>query len=1148
MHSAQPHAPRTPRAFFATLSATILLCPLPAAAQQATDHGPAAAELDRQVARAQDLLREREHAAARDVLRQALAAANVDGTPLDRLAALDPGLWQLAELALYLGDLETAATSYRAVLRRRSEQLGEADVELQQARNGLANTLQELGQLAEARELKEKVLNAFETHLPDGHANVQMARASLAATASAMGDLPRAFELQKIVLAAFTETYTDDHALVQKARMSLAGTMAQLGDPRGALALEQQALAVRARTLPDDHPDLQRSRLAVATTLSELGHVREAIDLQRQVEAVFAEMLPENHPALLATRNNLATSLRLLGRVDEARTVLENVLRLRIANLPPDHPELHRTRSNLALVLRDAGDLPGALRLEREALAGLEASLPDDHPAVQMARGNLAATLTQCGDLHAALALAEKVERVFAATLPEDNVLLLSARGSLAVILRDLGEGASALELERDISTRFPDDRPEDDPARIAVLGNMASGLRDLGRAAEAKQLDDRCLELLRRRLPDDHPSLLTCQVARANDLRLLGEPERAAELLEEVLQQHATNLPTDHHDLQLVRRNLADALRVAGDHEAAAAHARTAAEIACMRLQSDWISPRALPQVASEAAELHAVIVALLANADTLQDSTEAALRSDALRLVMAGRAGEANLASTRRNLPAAAAAEAAGLQSRLAEAATRLERAIALPREGRLDAEGARVERDDAIRAAAMAKDELERAWRALAPRTGSPTSTAVDAAIANRLAAQLGPGEAAVVFCTYRTPVATEPGEAEQPTRCYGAFVVDAAAEVRWRPLGPMPEVSRQIGLLRTEIAEGGEPQSIAELSRWIDDRLFAPLHADLPEGTTRVLLDLDHDLHALPIALLPTANGLDLQIVRSLATPAAPASPDAGPNLLVLGNVDFDGRPGRAAPVIAGTGRPVLDEPTRSGDGGERQPKRFAALDNREAQRTKELFEQAFPDRTARCLEGPDASEAAFSSAAPGHTFVHVATHGYFAPEASFEAAEAATRSGLSRFAAEVDDRTAQLSPFSLTGLAMAGANLPPDELGYREGILTAQEILHLDLSACHLVTLSACETGLGIRRAGAGLASLRSAFHAAGARFVLASLWPVGDRAADALMRDFYTALWKDGASPHEALRRAQQAARERRAPARDWAGWVVSGR
>jgi len=72
----------------------------------------------------------------------------------------------------------------------------------------------------------------------------------------------------------------------------------------------------------------------------------------------------------------------------------------------------------------------------------------------------------------------------------------------------------------------------------------------------------------------------------------------------------------------------------------------------------------------------------------------------------------------------------------------------------------------------------------------------------------------------------------------------------------------------------------------------------------------------------------------------------------------------------------------------------------------------------------------------------------------------------------------------------------------------------------------LVTLSACDSGLGKEAGGEGLLGLTRAFEYAGARSVLASLWRVEDTATLELMTRFYTHL-SGGETKDEALRSAQ---------------------
>jgi CHAT domain-containing protein len=85
-----------------------------------------------------------------------------------------------------------------------------------------------------------------------------------------------------------------------------------------------------------------------------------------------------------------------------------------------------------------------------------------------------------------------------------------------------------------------------------------------------------------------------------------------------------------------------------------------------------------------------------------------------------------------------------------------------------------------------------------------------------------------------------------------------------------------------------------------------------------------------------------------------------------------------------------------------------------------------------------------------------------------------------------------------------------------------GDLDLSAIRQLRLSA-ELVTLSACETGLGRRFRGEGVIGLPHAFLAAGARGAVVTLWRVEDRYAAEFMAEFYQEV-ASGAASAAALR------------------------
>jgi CHAT domain-containing protein/tetratricopeptide (TPR) repeat protein len=162
-------------------------------------------------------------------------------------------------------------------------------------------------------------------------------------------------------------------------------------------------------------------------------------------------------------------------------------------------------------------------------------------------------------------------------------------------------------------------------------------------------------------------------------------------------------------------------------------------------------------------------------------------------------------------------------------------------------------------------------------------------------------------------------------------------------------------------------------------------------------------------------------------------------------------------------------------------------------------------RSFAGRDHRVLVGRRAGEAALRQSIAGAGVVHVAGH------------------------ATVDER------FPLEARLI----LTPG--GGHDGDLHAWEIIEGVRTEARLVTLSACETGIGVDAGSEGLIGLTRAFHFAGSPSVVASLWPVNDASTSALMARFYRRL-AGGMAIDEALA-AAQASMVTDPPTLDGGGW-----
>ncbi len=1081
-----------------------------------------------------------------------------------------------------LGDLHGAHALQESVLAVRSKTLPDDHQDLQTARTSLARTKAALGQLSAANALFEKVLAVFSVTLPDDHPDLQDARENLAVTKAKLGDLQGARMLQEKVLVVRSQSLPKDHPNLQRAKMNLGSTKHKLGDLHGAQVLFEEVLAALSRTVPDDHPDLQDARQGLAVIMDDLGDLHRSHALNEKVLAVRSKTLSDDHPDLQSARANLAITKKALGDLHGAHALQESVLAVRSKTLPDDHPDLQDARANLAVTKAKLGDLQGALMLQEKVLAVRSQTLPKDHADLQAARLNLGSTKHKLGDLHGAQVLFEEVLAALSKTLADDHPDLQTIRLNLAITKREFGDLHGALALEEKVldvrSATLPDDHADLQASRSSLAATKSA----LGDLHGALALAEKVFAVFSETLPEDHVDLQAARLNIAVVKRALGDVNGASTLFQEVLAALSESLPEDHPDLETARKNLAGSKAALGDLAAASQLLRSAVAGALGRLSSASVSARDAVQLAIAASDslshIGSLLDAHLSQRDALPDTLATALTKDGLILLDAVRGAEGHTTELLRHVRTIDPAAFDELTRAVAIANQAVHDAIALPHQGHADANGKTISRKQAFADTVFAKDRAERALMDKVPAElrGIPTS--------DQLAAALAPEEAAIAFLTYTqwTNDRDKPGITSTLQR-FGAYVLTPAGDVTWQSLAPVADIEPLIAGVRRDALAGlrlatrsssdtpdalpgrdpddstGQADTLTPRLAALRERLLAPVLATLPAGTKRIVLSLADELLLLPIEDLPLADGralgeaFEVHTLSSLRTLLRqPKQRATKPGALVVGGIDYDSKPATPAPVVLDAATPVVESSTDAPNSSGSRPGsgRFRPLPGTatEARKLAEVFGEAFDSTSPTVLQDTQASEAAFVAQATGRTYLHLATHGYFAPESAWRAAGAHDQGALARFDFGQKDKVAQLSPFSLTGIALAGANLPADELGRREGILTAQEIAQLDLTSCYLATLSACETSLGVRRAGTGLASLCQAFHAAGARYVLATLWEVDDAEAQRLMSAFYTRLWRHGEEPRVALRAAKAAARQRGAPFRDWAGWVLTGR
>ena len=250
----------------------------------------------------------------------------------------------------------------------------------------------------------------------------------------------------------------------------------------------------------------------------------------------------------------------------------------------------------------------------------------------------------------------------------------------------------------------------------------------------------------------------------------------------------------------------------------------------------------------------------------------------------------------------------------------------------------------------------------------------------------------------------------------------------------------------------------------------------------------------------------ADDFELKLVttsRELTMKDFGARNSGDPVLLGRPEYEFEGLPDEVNPDSTELTRGALRTYFRGGS--------FADLPGTEKEVT--AIKKVLDDLGVRTslLMGDEASEKYVKSLA-NPRILHLATHGFFIPDDSDDESDLMLESLLG----ESFHVNANSDPMLRSGLVLAGASnyLKGQNIGGEDGLLTAFEVVKMDLRGTDLVVLSACETGLGEIRSGQGVYGLQRAIKVAGAKSILMSLWKVSDEATQELMTHFYAELAK----------------------------------
>ena len=943
--------------------------------------------------------------------------------------------------------------------------------EIQEAQNllGKLRTQTQSGKFENLDETVSNVQSKLEFHL-GGYHSIYLANLNLFAQLyQNAGNFAEAYQYQRKSMELGEQTFGSDHPRFATSLNNMALLLTTMGQFEEVEAIYLRALRLRKQVL-GKHPHCASTLANLAQFYIQIGSYDKAEPLVDESIQLRADIVGKNHPQYAISLGTKATLLQIQGHYEKAEPLYVEAGAIFEKTLGNKNPHYLTLIHNLAKNYCDANSFEKAESLYLESERLRKEFYGEAHPSYAISVFSLGQLYNQLGANDRAERYLLKAKELLANSVGTDHVNYSTTLNDLASVYSATQRYEKAEELYLETITRVQQRFGKLHDSYATGLTNLAGLKAKMGKAEEATQLRKEALQITESIYPPSHPTLVSSRYLLASNAYRFNDLTTAKQNFEKALFEGLENLE---------RLSVMDTAALQRRKQLMMESRLDKYLSAMSRLDQDW------NQAAEIALNWKGLVQLRQSFYRSLQDNESTKDTFSRLRL-----------ASQKLNRHLESDFNAPQWKRQLEELTS---------------------EKEDIEKELAAASSQFKKAnrWTTLEQ-------------IQNSL-----PEDAAFINLHVYNDIGYVDNQENSESRIL-AFLITRTDGLKVIPLGEADGIMQAIrdfrSLFSSELIDSNVIQQYELAAKNLRQRLWVPIEERV-QSKSRILISPAGDLAAVPFGTLPgKVKGSYLISAHSFVTIAVPSLlPELNeqkqlvenPKTLLFGDIDYN---------VASTASSTNSSSSES-DETPRDEWSALAETGREVDSIASLFRSHddFSDENVVVIKQQQATKEKFAETAGDYNFLHLATHGFFAPERfdSFEAADLSQAKSYTVQSADVGRYYRLYQPGLLSGLVFAGAN-GSDELAASDGIMTADEISYLQLGQVELVTLSACETGLGESFGVEGLVGIQRSIQIGGARTAVASLWKVDDLATRKLMERFYSNLLNENMSKSDALTEAQR--------------------
>lgn len=1049
---------------------------------------------------------------------------------------------------------------------------GEQTPEYLSGLNRIAQLYREMGKFTESESTYHKTLSLSRSFTGGNDTLYGKSLSNTASYYQYTGQFKKAEELNLQAAALFKKLTGENSSLYATALNNLSTLYSDQGQYEKAKSLALKVLDLRKAILGEQHPDYAQSLNNTGFLFATMGQYVPAAEYYQKAVAIYRAVKGENDPDYASSISNLAELYLSTGEFDKSEQLYQQARSIRQKTVGENHPDYAMNLNNLATLYETRGEYEKAEQFFRESMDRTTRAFGEAHPAYVTAINNMAALYQTRGQYVKAEPLYLRARDIRKQLLGEQHPSYAMSLNNLGTLYLEIGQFDKALVLFREAGERWEKSLG---PAHFYVAlswNNQAAVYEEMKQYAKAEPLYIRAMEIRKSVFGEQHSDYA---ISLNNLAALYVQTAQYSKAEALVLQANAIwqkILPSEHPNIALGMNNLAAIYRK-GNYKFKEAEQ--------LYLEAIRLRKKILGENHPLTADTENDLALLYMNQQAYQ-------KAEPLLLASSNKTRQ-HLQAT---FPVLSEKEKANyindnlffsdcnnsyLYQHPAASSVMINNNVNLQlffkslslADTRIMLEGLRNSQDDSLKRLA---NDWQKTRSMLAAQYALPAAkrmknlpeleTAAERMekSLNRLSADFRKQQSALQVSVSQVRSQLETDEAaiefvsfnyyhrgKTDSIIYAACIITKAdSTAKFLPLfeeKQLQAIISRAGRSATAVARslyGISMDYQSDLAAELYRLLWQPLEPYL-KGLRKIAYSPAGKLYGIAFHALPAGEGKILQDLydlrqyvstREIAFRSVVREQTAG-DIALFGDADFN----MDSMAIAQKKPAATSGNELALRGGNWPELPFTRL---EVDSIRQLFVQH--GKLAKTYLKAAASEEAIKEMdGSSPAALHIATHGFYVPEAGTSPTAAAGRGVAS------NNYKLSADPLLRNGLILAGGNyawaghIPLQ--GTDDGVLTAYEIAQLNLSRTRLVVLSACETALGDIKGTEGVFGLQRAFKMAGTDKMILSLWQVPDKETAALMTAFYF-HWLEGKNLREAFHLAQASMRKQ-FPAFSWAAFVL---